>query len=282
MILGAEMRPAQPPAAPAAASVKSAAPAAIADQPASAVPAAAPKSGQPWENSLGMKFVPVPGVDVLFGVWDVRVQDYQAFVDATKREWPKPDFAQGPTHPAVNVSWDDAKAFCVWLTEKERAAGRLGSRQSYRLPMDWEWSVAVDFPESREGTPSDKHREGKIKGVYPWGKVWPPPRGAGNYADETAAKQPPAGRPIIAGYDDGYAKTSPVGSFAANRFGLYDMSGNVWQWCEDFYYANDGGRVLRGASFLVEVDDTLLSSYRNRGLPGKRGVDGGFRCVVDM
>jgi formylglycine-generating enzyme required for sulfatase activity len=262
IVLGAELRPAQPPAA---ASVKPAALAAIADQPASAVPAAAPKSGQLWENSLGMKFVPVPGVEVLFGVWDVRVQDYQAFADDTKRDWPKPTFAQGPTHPAVNVSWEDAKAFCVWLTHKERATGKLGPNQSYRLPMDWEWSVAVGLNEPRDGTPKDKHA--KIKNVYPWGTVWPPPIGAGNYI--TGLKV------------DDFDCTSPVGSFAANKLGLYDMGGNVWQWCED-HYGDQNYRVLRGASFGSGlVPDYLLSSTRNDGRVANTRVGGlGFRCVV--
>ncbi|MEY2880905.1 MAG: Serine/threonine-protein kinase pkn1, partial [Verrucomicrobiota bacterium] len=62
----------------------------------------------PFLNGLGMKFVPVAGTEVLFSVWDVRVQDYEKFATATKREWPKPSFAQGPTHPAVNVSHEDA------------------------------------------------------------------------------------------------------------------------------------------------------------------------------
>ena len=237
------------------------------------------QSGQPFVNTLGMEFVPVPGTDALFGVWDVRVQDYQAFVDETHREWPKPGFDQGPTHPAVNVSWDDAQAFCAWLTKKEQAAGRLGPDQQYRLPTDAEWSVAVGLDEPRAGTPQSK--DAKTAGVYPWGTQWPPPAGAGNYED-AAAKQKHPNWTVIDGYDDGYADTSPVGRFAANRYGLYDMGGNVWQWCEDFYDGSDAARVLRGGSFDCRVARDLLSSSRNVGIPASRDGSIGFRCVVGV
>src|SRR5438477_628633 len=63
-----------------------------------------PDSGQPWENSLGMKFVPVGAVR--FCVWEVRVKDYDAFCAATGRRRDKPDFEQGPEHPVVNVNWN--------------------------------------------------------------------------------------------------------------------------------------------------------------------------------
>ncbi len=211
-----------------------------------------------------MKFVPVAGTAVLFGVWDVRVQDYQAFATATGRAWEKPSFAQGPTHPAVKVSWDDAQAFCQWLTEKERQAGKLGAGQSYRLPADWEWSVAVGLNEARGGTPASKHW--KIKDVYPWGTQWPPPRGAGNYESSL-------------GVDD-YEYTSPVGSFAANRLGLFDMGGNVWQWCEDFYSGSRVSRVLRGGSWDDDGSVYLLSSFRFDFSPDGRSSDFGFRCVL--
>jgi hypothetical protein len=96
-----------------------------------------------FENSLGMRFVPVAGTKVRFSIWKTRVQDYEAFRAATGRAWSKPGFAQGPTHPAVNLSADDASAFCAWLTNKERREGRLAARQRYRLPTDLEWSTAV-------------------------------------------------------------------------------------------------------------------------------------------
>ncbi len=233
-----------------------------------AVLIAAASKEQPWQNSLGMRFVPVAGTDVLFSIWDVRVQDYEAFEQAIGGGlgwgWVKPSFAQGPTHPAVNVSWNDAQAFCQWLTERDRQAGRLGTRQSYRLPADWEWSVAVGLNEARGGTPESKSM--KIANVYPWGRQWPPPPGAGNYDSSLGV--------------DSFANTSPVGSFTANAFGLYDLGGNVWQWCEDFYNGSSGSRVLRGGSWNDGVSGGLLSSYRGKHTSVICVHNIGFRCVL--
>ena len=240
-----------------------------------------PGRDRSFENSLGMKFVPLPGTEVLFSVWDTRVQDYREFAASktTNVEWPKVDFQQGPTHPAVNVSWNDAKAFCAWLTEKEQRAGRLGPDQDYRLPTDAEWSAAVGLPAEPGYLPKEK--DGKIQGIYPWGRQWPPPPGAANYADQTAQKNH-ADWATIADYDDGYAETSPVGSFPPNRFGLYDMGGNVWQWCEDWYDAEHKTRVLRGASFSNGGAGSLRSSYRFFNVPGFRSDNRGFRCVLEV
>ena len=244
---------------------------------------------QPWENSLGMKFVPVPGTEVLFGIWDVRVRDYRAYAKANfgaGGSWENPlwegqKVTPSEDCPVVNVSWEDAQAFCAWLTKKEQREGKLSAQQSYRLPKDWEWSVAVGLQEAKDGTPKDKDM--KITAVYPWGTQWPPPKAAGNYADETCKRAfPDWSRKFgaIAGYDDGYATTSPVGSFAANRYGLYDMGGNVWQWCEDFYNGQSGSRVLRGGSWGFFDPGILLSSYRSYNTPHFRTDGVGFRCVV--
>jgi len=112
-----------------------------------------------WENSLGMKFLPVPGTEVQFSVWETRVQDYEVYAReqaGVDGEWKNPGFAQTDTHPVVKVSWEDAQLFCAWLTAKELGEGRLNARQSYRLPADWEWSVAVGLEEARAGRPKDK------------------------------------------------------------------------------------------------------------------------------
>ncbi|MBL68693.1 MAG: hypothetical protein CMO74_09655 [Verrucomicrobiales bacterium] len=139
-----------------------------------------------FTNTLGMMFKPVPGTDVQFCIWETRVKDYAAYATAkagVDGSWKKPtalgiDFAQKETHPVVNVSWEDANAFCAWLTRKERAAGKIKAGQQYRLPTDAEWSMAVGLGQEKGNTPLEKD-EG-IKGVYPWGKEWPPPKGAGS------------------------------------------------------------------------------------------------------
>src|SRR5579862_7070324 len=149
-------------------------------------PLAGATRDKPFVNSLGMKFVPVPGTKVLFSIWDTRVRDYRAYVEANPRvlaawhNFPLREFKQGEDHPVASMSWDDAKAFCAWLTQKERKEGKIGQDQEYRLPTDSEWSVAVG------------------PGKYPWGNNWPPPKGAGNYDPSFKV--------------DDYVNTSPVGS----------------------------------------------------------------------
>ncbi len=227
-----------------------------------------PNLDSSFTNSLGMELVPVSGLDgVLFCKWETRVQDYEAFVRERPREWPKPSFAQGPMHPAVNVAWNNAVAFCEWLTEKERREGKIASDQRYRLPKDWEWSVAVGLNESRGGSPRDKGE--KTPNVYPWNGgrgTWPPPRGAGNYSQSLNV--------------DSFERTSPVGSFDAQANGLYDMGGNVWEWCDDFYDGRSGWGVLRGGSWRGDSSRALLSSCRNGFVPVNLYDNYGFRVVL--
>jgi hypothetical protein len=224
---------------------------------------------QPYVNSLGMKFVPVPGTAVLFSIWETRVKDYKIFVEATKHVWPETGFKQTEEHPAVNVSWEDATAFCEWLTEEERTGGRISARQSYRLPSDEEWSAAVGLEKEGGSTPKERDRE--VRDVYPWGTEWPPPNGAGNYDPKLKM--------------DDYQNTSAAGSFEANRYGIYDLGGNAWEWCQDLYDAQAkdvmaGWRVLRGASCRNYEPDTLLSSSRHGDSPKSRYDNLGFHCVL--
>ncbi|WP_218280401.1 SUMF1/EgtB/PvdO family nonheme iron enzyme [Verrucomicrobium spinosum] len=76
----------------------------------------------------------MPGSPVLFARWETRVSDFESFLKATGRVWNhSPAFTQTGDHPVVNVTLQEALAFCNWLTEKERAEGTLDANQSYRL-----------------------------------------------------------------------------------------------------------------------------------------------------
>jgi tetratricopeptide (TPR) repeat protein len=227
-------------------------------------------------NSLSMEFVPVSGTDVHFSVWETRVQDYQVFAQQTGRDWDEPSFPQGPTHPAVNVSWLDAKAFCDWLTREERKAGWLDEEQGYRLPTDaeWSWALGIGDRETR-GTPKEK--DGKVKNVYPWGTKWPPPNGAGNYDGGLDCKE---GRNfVIAGYRDGYTHTAPVGSFPPKGMQLFDLGGNVAEWCEDWESDERRYRVFRGGAWVDVSATSIASSARDSSAPQTRHSHVGFRVV---
>ncbi len=232
-----------------------------------------PRRDEPWENALGMKFVPVG--DVLMSVWPVRVKDFQAFCAANARTPLPVDFVQDENHPAVRVNWEDARAFCQWLTEHEVKSERLAEGQSYRMPTDAEWSAAAGITAESGATPEE--RDGRVR-EFAWGKAWPPPQRWGNFADTSLKRQP-----FIAGYADGFPQTSPVGSFAANKIGLFDMSGNVWQWVEDSYHGGpqrkDWG-VLRGGSWGTHKQEELRLGYRDVVDRSERDVIFGFRCVL--
>ncbi|MDF1816816.1 MAG: SUMF1/EgtB/PvdO family nonheme iron enzyme [Verrucomicrobiales bacterium] len=224
-------------------------------------------------NFLRMKFILVPGTDVLFCEHETRVKDYAVYaaetpgVDMGWKDYEYYGHKQTPDHPVVNVNWEDAKAFCKWLSAKEG--------KSYRLPTDHEWSVAIGIGRQENSGTSPKNKNGKIEG-FPWGPSCPPPRGAGNFkGSETDS----SGR--IAGYQDDHPFTAPVKSYGVGKHGLYDLSGNVYEWCDDSYSNRQVLRVLRGGSWSDSCEYNLRSSYRDFETPLRRRASGGFRCVVE-
>ena len=226
---------------------------------------------QEFTNTLGMKFVPVSGTDVQFCIWETRVKDYAAYAAANAgvdARWKKPfgdRFKQADTHPVAKVNWNDAQAFCEWLTKKELAEGKIKAGQKYRLPTDAEWSVAVGLGKEKGNTPEEK--QSGIKGVYPWGKGYPPPKEAGNYHGSLGV--------------DGFEFTSPVGSFAVNKYGIHDLGGNAEEWCEDLWDpAAKNYRVKRGSHYGAFASPNILSSRRVNIPYDWRSIFSGFRCVL--
>ena len=198
--------------------------------------------------------------------------------------WKNPYFAQTERDPVVMVSWYDAIEFCNWLSRREHLTAFYDilsntvmenwSAAGYRLPTEAEWEHAA--------------RSGGKEYEYSWGNGSP----EGNIADEslktTFSAWPFA---IWAGYSDGYVSTAPVGSYPPNELGLYDMSGNVWEWCNDWYgsYGSEAqtdprgpqsgvARCLRGGSWTDEPG-ALPAFFRSGRLPYGRGVNSGFRPV---
>jgi formylglycine-generating enzyme required for sulfatase activity len=185
------------------------------------------------------------------GVTDVTVAAYRAFAAAAGSPMPAQPIGAHDNHPVVNVSWDDATAYCAW--------------SGGRLPSEAEWEAAA--------------RGGRADTVFPWGDE--ASHDAANFAGT-------AGR-------DRWSGVAPVASFGANAYGLFDMAGNVWQWCADWYSASayapgavadpvgppDGvARVVRGGSYNDRARSMRLSD-RGRFRPAGRATFIGFRCARD-
>jgi len=198
----------------------------------------------------------------------------------------------GDLNPVVNVSWEDAIDYCVWLSVQEGLTPAykkvfqkwqpvLPTPDGYRLPTEAEWVWAIRY-QGRNTAAS-----------FPWGGRMPPQRDSGNYAGKSAIGLV---RSILPGWDDGYASTAPVGSFAPNALGIFDGGGNVAEWVQDYYSvatpgqaepANDplgpttgSNRVIRGSSWMHSGILELRLGYRNFGNSGYADV--GFRIARNV
>ena len=188
-------------------------------------------------------------------VYDPALDD--SFSRKGNVNWRSPGFAQQADHPAVCISWEDAIAYIEWLNRK------TGS--SFRLPSEAELEYAI-----RGGTQEE----------YPWGQA-----SQCDYSNAADQSMPPelqqhfnANNWILVDCEDGYGYTAPVASYPVNPFGLYDVSGNAWEWTQDCWNENydkapsDGSawetgecdrRVLRGGGWF-NFPVYLRSANRSR------------------
>jgi formylglycine-generating enzyme required for sulfatase activity len=187
--------------------------------------------------------------------------------------WRNPGFEQTDDHPVVLVSWNDAIAFCAWLSTKDHTM--------YRLPTEAEWEYAC-----RAGTQT----------AYFWGDDPDGGQGYANCADLTGKERFPKWTKAF-NWHDGFVFTSPAGAFKPNKFGLHDMIGNAWGWCSDYYAPYPEGdamdptgprvgdkeetRVLRGGSWGM-TPAHCRAAQRRQLPPTHRSAFIGFRICLDL
>ncbi len=196
-------------------------------------------------------------------------EETRVFEPDEKYTWLTPGFEQTDEHPVVNVSWNDAVAFCAWLSRVEG--------QTYRLPTEAEWEYAC-----RARTATRYHSGSDPESLST----------VGNIADATARRKYPDWPGAIASRD-GFVYTAPAGRFRPNAFGLYDLHGNVWEWCRDgydkAYYERSpeedppgaspaAERVIRGGCWDDDPRE-CRSASRSRDAPDSRNDLLGFRVA---
>jgi formylglycine-generating enzyme required for sulfatase activity len=225
---------------------------------------------------------------IYLGIYEVTNHQFRAFRPQHTSGAEKYQLLAGSDHPVVMLGWKDAVAYCNWVSEKEKLPPAYSEKDGefeliqpmtsgYRLPTEAEWEWAARYG---GGTETRK---------YPWGNTFPPPAGAGNFADQSAKGFVTA---ALAGYDDSFPITAPVGRFPAAPLGLFDLGGNAAEWVHDrFSIAVPGGppvvdptgpadgqyHVIRGSSWRSGSIGELRQAYRDFGDTGR--LDVGFRIA---
>jgi formylglycine-generating enzyme required for sulfatase activity len=214
------------------------------------------------------------------GGWGYTGNDAKPFRQNPRYTWRSTGFEQSDRHPAVNISWNDAIAFTQWLSKKES--------KKYRLPTEAEWEYAC-----RAGASTRFFHGNDDAGIARFGNVsdQATTRKFAEWLKVDEVDRAKFGDPK---HNDGHVFTAPVGSFLPNAFGLYDMHGNVWEWCSDWdakdYYQSSPvddppgptsgtSRIRRGGSWL-HAADFARSARRRRYLPEGRNSPIGFRVAL--
>jgi len=221
---------------------------------------------------------------------EVTNEEFRRFMPAHHSGTFKDKTLDMDKQPVINITWKEAALYCNWLSRREnlplfykRKGNILAATEpcntGYRLPTEAEWAYAARMAGK------------KTRARYPWAGSFPPKEVCENYADESAKEILPS---IINGYNDGYSVTAPVQSFKKNSAGIYDMGGNVSEWCHDFYTPykiipagkplvdpmgpkTGTHHVIRGGNWQDAGITEIRLSYRGYGRTAKNNT--GFRIA---
>ena len=204
----------------------------------------------------------------LIGEREVTNAEFRAFRTDHKTAGERSTSLDAPDMPVASVGWDDAARYLNWLSARDGLPPAYSERggkmeavrpmtTGYRLPTEAEWAFAARFEAGRRSL-SDPLK-------YPWGDAMPPTGRAGNFADSTARR---ALQVTLPDYTDSFAFAAPVAQFAPNRAGLYDLGGNVSEWCHDIY---DIPAVSTGVSLRDPMGPERGSRHVVRGSSWRHG-----------
>jgi formylglycine-generating enzyme required for sulfatase activity len=201
-----------------------------------------PRPGRDWTSpATGMEFVWIEALRMWVGKYEVTNGEYRRKEPAHDSKNFRGHSTNGDRQPVVYANFPRGKAYAEWLTEQDR--DRLGVFR-YRMPSVEEFQVYAQCGDGR---------------VYPWGDAWPPVSGqAGNYLDQSAQRT--LGFQGMEGYDDGFAVTAPVEESWVNPWGLYGVSGNVWEACAADSSGAEYGQ-WRGAAWVIVAKEHLRCDF---------------------
>jgi hypothetical protein len=208
-----------------------------------------------------LSFVWMPETGIWFGKHEISNSLYRRFDPLHSSRRVEGISLDDPNQPAVYVSWNDAMAYCAWLTTN--FSDRIPEHYVFRLPTEAEWMLAAGAGTLR---------------VYPWGDEWPPTYG--NFPDQTSRDTLADWRGFES-YNDGYAITAPVDATGMNELGIFGLAGNVWEWTLDWLDDTQKEyKIRKGGSWDFDSQDSLRINARGLDRPTARYDTIGFRIVV--